>query len=173
MEPPRKAQPAPGLDPQVAAVEAPEDHGLAAKRACESRDINAAAQLLVGVDAELANPYDGQRCATTALDPSRERETQAGRGPSRSVQDSLILTDRRERAPTPASRSSRTGAGRGPYVISKHCPQQPVANQGVGRMFTIPLRSHGAWSSRLQSAHLRPNRPVSHGPDCFFEYRMV
>ncbi len=30
---------------------------------------------------------------------------------------------------------------------------EPVANQGVGRTFTIPLRSHGAWSSRLQSAH--------------------
>ncbi len=88
---------------------------------------HAAAQLLVGVDAELANPYDGQRWATTALDPFRERETQAGRGPSRSVQDSLILTDRRERAPTPASRSSMTGAGRGPYVISKRCPQHRSA----------------------------------------------
>ena len=47
--------------PQVAAVEAPEDHGLAAGWAFEPGDIELSAELRVGVDAEPANPYDGHR----------------------------------------------------------------------------------------------------------------
>src|SRR6266851_4099820 len=52
---------------------------------------------------------------------------------------------RMRRPPSRSPIEGRTGR--------KQPANEPVANQGVGRTFTIPLRSHGAWSSRLQGAH--------------------
>src|SRR5712692_11295405 len=56
------------------------------------------------------------------LGPLPGAENSVGRGPSRSVQDSLILTQRRRGALRPTSRSSRNGAELRPYVSSLRCP---------------------------------------------------
>jgi hypothetical protein len=152
--PPAEKEPAAAAGlADVAPIAPPEAHRRRAAGTVRPRHLDVLAGRRVGVGRERAGPYDCHR-QQHRLGPLRVgRQTQSGRGPSRSGTAHPILAS--DRAVGPSNTSPKSTAGRRPAVFRNSRRQHPSAPPIHGTSMAHPLR----FAEVRRRRHTSPEQP--------------